>query len=481
MIVDMHRTALAEARAGHPEAALEYFDAYLKNHPDDGFAWNDAGAILYARSRVEEAVQYFRRAVELDNRPPRVFRNLALAYLATGQPGRAMQLYETLRLEGLLDAELVRRIADAFAAQNDPASAMDVLCRGRGALSDAAELDAPIEALLRKRAKIAFFLGGDGPTFLKEIIAYARRRYPVRIFEGKTTGELHELMRWSDISWFEWCTDLAAAASQMPKVCRTIVRLHRYEAYEGFPTRICWENIDTLITVGNSFVVKALDAWTGDIGSRTSVVRIPNGVNVNAIPFTPRRGGKNLAFVGNLRMVKNPMLLLYCMAALKEVDPDYRLFIAGRLDDLLLKQYFEHTVQALKLENTVVLDGYQSDIVGWLADKHYIVSTSVIESQGMGILEAMACGMKPVIVNFPGACEIFGPQYLFNTPDEFCRRVCEPTYNSESYRTFVERRYPLSQQLIRINELFALFEKIPWTEQSAARTAGFAGLSALPV
>ncbi|GAI75341.1 unnamed protein product, partial [marine sediment metagenome] len=37
------------------------------------------------------------------------------------------------------------------------------------------------------------------------------RRFEVRVFEGQTEEELYELMRWSDISWFEWCTNLAVA------------------------------------------------------------------------------------------------------------------------------------------------------------------------------------------------------------------------------------------------------------------------------
>lgn len=481
MSADLHQTALAQVRDGDMQAALESFEACLKDCPDNGFVWNDAAVVLYVQGRVEDAVRYFRRAVELDRRPRRAAFNLVQAYAASGRAAQAMPWIETLARDGLLDAALVGRIAESFIAQKQLSSAMDALHRGRQRLSDTAALDTQIDALRSKRAKIAFFVGGDGPTFLNAIIDYTRRRYPVRLFDGKTTEDLHQLMRWSDISWFEWCTTLAVAASKMPKVCRTIVRLHRYEAYETYPMQINWGRIDTLITVGNSFVLKALNARAGDVSARTSIVRIPNGVDLDAIPFTPRRAGKNLAFVGNLRMVKNPMLLLACMAALKAVDGDYRLFIAGRMEDLLLKQYFEHAIQTMGLGNNIICDGYQRDITGWLADKQYIISTSVIESQGMGILEAMACGIKPVIHHFPGAEEIFGSQHLFTTPDDFCRLVRKPDYNSEDYRTFVERRYPLSQQLLRIDELFSIFEKNPFQEQSAAGSENAARLTALAV
>ena len=481
MITDLYQQALEQVRTGQAETALQTFDMFLNERPDYGPAWNDAGVVLYSLGRLETAILYFRQAVELDNRPARTFRNLALAYVAAGQPSRAMQCFEPMRRENLLDISVVNKIADAFSAQNDLASAMDVLQRGRQAMPEAAELDCRIESLRGRRAKIAFFVGGDGPTFLNDIIAYARQRYEVRIFEGTTGQHVQDLMQWSDISWFEWCTELARIGTLLPKVCRTIVRLHRYEAYLSWPKEICWKNVDMLITVGNDWVLKAMDAWVEDIHALVPIVRIPNGVNLDAIAFTPRRPGKNIAFVGTIRMVKNPMLLLHCMAALKKIDPQYRLYIAGTMQDLLLQQYIEHASASLGLREMIIFEDFQTNIPAWLADKHYIVSTSVIESQGMGILEAMAAGIKPLVHNFPGAAETFGPTHLFNTPDDFCRLIGNPEYDSESYRTFVERRYPLSQQLIRINELFAAFEKNPWPEQSATSTATFSGLSALTV
>ena len=90
-----------------------------------------------------------------------------------------------------------------------------------------------------------------------------------------------------------------------------------------------------------------------------------------------------------------------------------------------------------------------------LADKHYIVSTSMIESQGMGVLEAMAVGLKPVVHNFPGSEGTFGKEWLFNTADEFCGQILNGYYQPGRYRKFVEERYPLSGQLDSIGSMFS--------------------------
>ena len=268
-------------------------------------------------------------------------------------------------------------------------------------------------------------------------------------------------MKWSDISWFEWCTEITVKASQMPKVCKNIVRLHRYEAYLDYPKNVNWNNIDTLITVGNRSINDALYRQLPDIDSMTRIVSVPNGVDMEKIRFVDRKQGKNLAFVGTMRMVKNPMFALQCMRRLHEIDKDFKLFFAGSfpVEDAFVEQYLKHMVDTLGLEEVVFFDGWQKDIDSWFADKHYIISTSVIESQGMGILEGMASGLKPVVHNFPGADQIFTPEYLFSTAEDFCRHITSTEYDPREYRKFVEDKYSLKLQLLRVNGIITAFER----------------------
>jgi glycosyltransferase involved in cell wall biosynthesis len=265
-------------------------------------------------------------------------------------------------------------------------------------------------------------------------------------------------MQWSDISWFEWCTDLVVEASKLPKACKTIVRLHRFEAYGDWPAKVRWENIDTLITVGNTFVKDALLRQVPALEARTRSVVIPNGVNLQKYKYVARPRGKNIACIGYLNARKNPMLLLQCMQKLHYIDPQYKLFFAGVFQDAALEQYIRYMVKALNLTEVVFFDGWQDDVNAWLQDKHYIVSTSIGESQGMGVVEGMACGLKPVVHNFPGADQIFPSEYLFNISEEFCGQVCDESYVPERYRKFVEERYSLERQLGAINRLFLRFE-----------------------
>jgi len=464
-MIDAHyEKGLQLIQSGHLEEGLRCLEAFLRQRPIHSRCWNDAGMALLCLGRSEEAVRYFLRSVELPDHPPQVYNNLIESYVSLKQPGSAVRWLKSAPLEGELDETIFSKIAGCFEQAGDAASAMDILCRGKDRLETARILDQYIEALKSKRTKIAFFCGADGPGFLNDIIEYTSRRYPVRCFEGKTAQDVFDLMQWSDISWFEWCTELARIGTNLPKVCRTIIRLHRYEAHLNWPRLINWDNVDMLMTVGNEWVMRAIRHWVSDIDRRTSIVTVPNGVDLDSVDFKVRQPGKKIAFVAKLRMVKNPMLLVQCMARLLEIDPEYKLYMAGEASDrdsLLLRHYLQHITKELGISDAFIYDDFQDDIQSWLEDKNFIVSTSVIESQGMGILEAMAAGIKPVIHNFPGAGSIFGETPLFNTPEEFCQKILDGSYDSHQYRQFVEQRYSLKQQLLRINEIFTKFEKDP--------------------
>ena len=188
------------------------------------------------------------------------------------------------------------------------------------------------------------------------------------------------------------------------------------------------------------------------------MVAVPNGVDLGKFKLIDRQRGKNIAFLANLRMVKNPAFILQCMQKLRYIDSEYRLFFAGKFQDLVLEQYLRHMVQVLGLGDVVFFDGWQVDVNSWLQDKHYIASTSICEGHPVGLLEGMACGLKPVIHNFPGAEAVFPSEFLFNISEEFCEQILSDRYEPQKYRKFVEENYSLKSQLSRINEIFIQFE-----------------------
>jgi glycosyltransferase involved in cell wall biosynthesis len=464
---NQHEKGLKLAEEGRYQEALACMQEHLRTAPDDAESLNDAGAILHCLGRSNEAIDHFIRAYELQNESAEIIWNLVEAYIATGRANEAMQLFDKMQQLGLLNADILNRTATVLLNQNNKADAMEILLRSLQIYPNQEILEPMIQVIRSKRPKVAFFCGLTGDTkFLSDIYEFTERRFNVRFFEGQDVNQMYELMKWSDISWFEWCTDMAVEASRLPKVCRNIVRLHRFEAYGNWPGHVQWENIDSLITVGNSFVEDAFLKRVPNIRSRTQIITIPNGVNLDKFKFTDRSRGRNIASVGYLNMRKNPMLLLQCMQKLHYIDPEYKLFFAGNFQDSMLEQYIKHMVRQLKLMDVVFFEGWQEDMNAWLMDKHYIVSASIGESQGMGLLEAMACGLKPIIHNFPGADQIFPSEFLFDISEEFCEQILSEKYEPKKYRGFVETNYSLKDQLSKINKIFTRLE----TEIDAERS-----------
>jgi len=426
---------------------------YLAAHLDDGRAWNDAGVLSHRLGDHEAARACLLRALEHVADPEPVVWNLLDLCRAAGWSRPIGEMVNRLSGRGLCHPGRVARWAEISAGRNWDGQAMELVLAGLRRFGRDPGLAALAERIRRGRPRIAFFCGGDGPTFLKPILEYLDRRYPVRYFEGRTVGQVHELMAWSGLSWFEWCTEFAEIGTRALIPCKKIARLHRYEAYGDWPGRVRWDALDALVTVGNSFVMRHLEQQVPDLRRRTRVVRIPNGVDLGRIRFVERTRGTNLAFIADMRLVKNPMLMLQCVRRLVQADSRYRLYWAGRCPDAALWQYVRHMIGALGLEGVVRHEGWQEDIGRWLANKHYIVCTSIIESQGMGVLEGMAAGLKPVVHRFAGAEETFGAEWLFDTPWEFCERVLNGPYEPRRYRQFVTERYDLGVILERVDGL----------------------------
>jgi glycosyltransferase involved in cell wall biosynthesis len=457
--VSLYQYGLTLVEQGKHAEAVGPLTEHLAANPHDIQAINDTGAVLYCLGRLDEAARCLERAFALQPASAEVIWNLVEIYLAMRQPEKLMPLLPLMDAARILTPDLLNRAANAFLDKEDTAGAVEMLLLSLRIAPTQDVLRPMLDVIRTRRPKIAFFCGmGHDVKFLKDILEYTSERFPVKVFEGATIEEMTKLMKWSDISWFEWCTDMPVKASRLEKTCKMIIRLHRFEAYEEWPAQVNWANVDRLILVGNSAVKAALLKQVPDIDRRTEVVTIANGIHLDRYAYSNRPRGKNIACIGHINTRKNPMFLLQCMQKLHYIDPAYRLHFAGDFQDAMLEQYVRDMVENLSLKDVVSFDGWQNNVAGWLADKHYIVSTSIGESQGLGILEGMACGLRPVIHRFPGVGEIFPMEYVFNIAEEFCSQITGGAYEPARYRRFVEETYPVKKQLDSVNGIFTAFE-----------------------
>lgn len=312
--------------------------------------------------------------------------------------------------------------------------------------------------VLKEKKKIVFFDKGDD-KFIWDIINELSKEYETKKVTVRNLKQIDEWMQWADICWFEWCDELIGYGSKLPlaKEKKVICRLHRYEALTEYPKNVQWENVDKLIIV-TKHLKNFLVAQIPDIEDKVNIITINNGVNLGKYKLKQRTSGFNVAYVGYIHSRKNPSLLLQIINKIVKIDNRYKLYVAGQFQDGLIQLYWNHQIKQMGLQNNIIFQGWQDDMSKWLEDKNYILSTTIHESFGYGIAEAMARGIKPIIHNFIFAEEIWDDKYLFNDIDEAAKMITSKEYNSKEYRKFIEDNYSLEKQLIKIKNAIELLE-----------------------
>lgn len=299
---------------------------------------------------------------------------------------------------------------------------------------------------LVRRKKVVFFVKPGLDSFLNEIIQGLSSEFMTRKIVVTNSSQIDAGMRWADICWFEWCDELAVygSNSELVKSKKMICRLHSYEAFTEYIHKINWEAFDGVIFVAEH-IRKYVLGQVGNLCKEKTRV-IPNGIDLKKYEYKKRTPGFNIAYVGYLNYKKGPMLLLHTFKAIFDKDPRYKLHIAGKYQDTRYLLYYNQMVRELGLEKNIFFDGWQNDISNWLEDKHYIISTSVLEGNPLGVMEAMARGIKPVVHNFVGSKDQFRP-YVWNSIDEAVDMIVSDDYNSIEYRNYIEERFSLERQL----------------------------------
>lgn len=307
-------------------------------------------------------------------------------------------------------------------------------------------------SLNSERPKIVFFSHGDD-NFIIDIIEELSIQYETK--KVTLNGDMNlidQWMKWADICWFEWCDELLIYGCKlaMAKEKKIICRLHSYEAFTYYPSQVNWGCVDRLIFVSEDIQNYVIEHYK--VNKEITMV-IPNGVDLGKWTFKQRNSGFNVAYVGYINYKKGPMLLLHTIKAIFDWDNRYKFYIAGQFQDPRYSLYFKQMVKEFGLEDNFFFEGWQQDLDKWLEDKNFVLCTSVLESQNMSVMQAMAKGIKPIVHNFVGAQSIYDKKYLWNTIDEAVCLITEESYNSQEYRDYISDNYSFEIQFKEIKTM----------------------------
>jgi len=487
-----YQRGLELASAGRHQEGLNCLREHLRTRPNDAQALNDAGAILHCLGRTEEAVGHLTKAWALQNDNAEIVWNLVEVYLATGRALEACSLFDSMERMRILSVDVLNRTATILLDQGRKGQAIEVLLRSCRLWPEQEVLRPMLDVIRNKRPKVAYFRslngqGGGEDGVLAEACEFIQQRFQTEFYQGsegragaglsgepqdhacesdRRPGSMADLVRWSDIAWFDGGGEMVVEASRLGEDSRIVVSLRRADLRGRWAKDVHWENVSILVQIGGpatppsvgSPVEEMLLEQVPDIRNRTRLVVVPNGIDLRRYTLRRRERGKHLACIGCLTTEANPAFLIQCMQKLHYIDPGYTLSFAGTFEGPLLEQYLRHMVRTLGLEDVVTFEPPCGELNHWLSDKHYIVAAGISESQVEALLAGMACGLKPIIHNFPGADKLFPQCHLFNIAEQFCELVLARDYEPEQYRRFVEQHYRIEEQLRRINGILQQLE-----------------------
>lgn len=299
------------------------------------------------------------------------------------------------------------------------------------------------------RLLLADRVKGRADSFLAPLIPALEQVYEVQFISAGPGPELAAAIAWADLVWLEWCWDHAVWATrevlQPGKPC--LVRVHSIEALQtNYPGQMNWSRVSQVITVGADIA----DVLLPMIPESVPLNVVPNGIDTArfclGMPNEHRIG-----WVGHLEPKKNPMLMMQIADRLHRLEPRFSFHVAGAFTDLRTARYLQQMQARLGLAGTVWFDGHVADMPHWYSDKGILLSTSMYESFGMNIGEAMATGAFPVVHAFPGADRLWPAECLFASIDEAVALI--GSARPRQYRNWVSERYGLDRQISAVLDL----------------------------
>lgn len=437
----LHNLGVAACRVADHATASQAFERKLELNPNSFETYNDL-AVLYAMTgRPDDAAATYMRCLKINPRYELARKNAFQFFWESGRFEQGHQLATGL-LETIGRDEDVKTWQRRFANPQHQAATTS-------APHDSTTQTAAGKTTRVHNKKIAFVASSD--TFLQPIISHFTPHNQVRIFAGQSVQELAELVRWADLTWFEWCDRFAIDGSKLPRKGKAVCRLHSYEAFTDAPKQMNWSNIDRLILVSES-VGEIIDQFW-KVPSRRSVIH--NGVDSARFPFVERPvRGKKIASVGYINYKKNPSLLLQTFKAIHTHDPEFEFHVAGDHQDPRIKVYMDHLLPRLNIP--VTFHGWVKDMPAFYADMDYVISTSLFESFHYSIAEGMLSGCLPLIHSWKGSERLYPGGCFFDTPAQAIQlieryRDGDTGQIARDHRDYIIKRYEWRDRLDEID------------------------------
>lgn len=265
-------------------------------------------------------------------------------------------------------------------------------------------------------------------AFFKEVYAELERHHTISQFKPHQVNlpvfnerinrsifqrGLEDFLRTNQVVFFEWASELLAAASHLPKTCVIVTRLHRYEMYQ-WVNQVNWDNVDRIILVSEA---KRQEFATRFPYQAEKLVVIPESIPLEKFPLLDKPYHQDLGILCNLTPRKRVYELILAFAG-QELDKlGFHLHIGGGEHPRFGDYYtaLDSLVHKLKLQDKVTFYGHIKDALSFYRNVDIFISNSFNEGLQVSPMEAIASGCYCFSHWWAGAEELLPEENLFLT------------------------------------------------------------------
>ena len=256
-------------------------------------------------------------------------------------------------------------------------------------------------------------------------------------------------LTWAETVVCEWAGPNAVIASRSKRPDqRLIVHLHRMELSHPEWRDINIDAVDLVITVGPHYRRRVLKTtgWPED-----KVVVVPNFIDEAEFALPKLEGSRfRLGMIGFASARKGLDFALDILAEVRRHDQRFELFLKGpspwghkwvedRPDELAFFAEIRKRLEEDPLvSEAVTFDPPGPDVGPWLQKIGFVLSTSDDESFHLSPAEGMASGAVPVIRPWPGADEIYDPDWVVDDPVAMAERILSIGGDEDLWRSLGE-------------------------------------------
>lgn len=233
--------------------------------------------------------------------------------------------------------------------------------------------------------------------------------------------QLKNFIARNDVIFFEWASELLAAATHLPKAKPIVTRLHRYELYQ-WSHQIDWSKVDRIILVSEA---KREEFNQRFPGQNAKIHVIPEAVNPEKFFYEPRIFKKNIGILGHLTPRKRVYELILAFAELGMDKRGYLLHIGGGAHPRFL-DYYDAVINLpsrLGIEKSVIFYGHIQNAADFHKKIEIFISNSYSEGLQVSPMEAILSGCYCFAHYWPGAEELLPKENLFFTNEEFGQKI----------------------------------------------------------